>query len=128
LQIRIDRRRDKEGYVTVAPQGSIDTDTHDEFRRAVEPVLAGPLKGLLLDLERVEYISSAGLGVLFSMQKAMDKIGAELVFCHAKPQIQKLFETIRFLPKERIFRSLDEADRYFYDVMNREIERQKKPF
>ena len=126
MHVRVDRKRDKNGYITIAPRGSIDTDSHDEFRQFVEPLIAEALNGILLDLAEVDYISSAGLGVLFAFKKSLDKKGGHLLFCHPKPQISKLFETVKFLPSDRIFGSLDEADRFFYDVMNREIERQKK--
>jgi len=60
------------------------------------------------------------------LKKTLDKQGGELIFCHAQPQILKLFETVKFLPSESVFKSLDEADQYFYAVMNKEIARQRK--
>ena len=49
----------------------------------------------------------------------------ELLFCNAKPQIQKLFDTVNVLPKDRVFTSLEEADLFFYKIMNEEIEKKK---
>ena len=127
MRVEVRPVSEQPGYVSVMPHGPIDTESHDDFRRVVEPVLADKqLKHLLIDLKDVEYISSAGLGVLFSVKKNLDRQGGELIFCHAQPQILKLFETVKFLPKESVFKSLDEADRYFYGIMNMEIEKRKK--
>jgi len=126
MRVEVRKLSDRPGYVAVIPHGSIDTESHDDFRRIIEPVLANnDLKHLLVDLKDVEYISSAGLGVLFSLKKTLGQRGGEIVFCHAQPQITKLFQTVKFLPKESVFTSLEEADRYFYGIMNAEIEKQR---
>ena len=113
-------------YFLVTPHGSIDTDTHDTFREAVHPLLKKGLKGICVDLKNVEYISSAGLGVLFSMKKFLDQNKGELLFCHAQPQITKLFQAVQYLPADMIFKSLEEADRYLYNVMNETIRKEKR--
>ncbi|GEM_PF-227655 len=126
MQVDVRADQTRPGYFRIVPHGAIDTETHDGFRSALEPVLAKSPRGIVIDLADVTYISSAGLGVLFSLKKTQDKTGAKLLFCNARPQIAKLFETARFLPTDSVFKSLEEADRYFYEVMNEEIERQKK--
>lgn len=126
MQVKITSNKDKEGYFTVVPYGSIDSDTHEIFKEKVMPVLDKPVKMLLVDLSNVDYISSAGLGVLFTIKKALIANKGELLFCNLKPQIAKLFEVVKALPKESVFRTVEEADRYFYSIMNEEIKRQEK--
>jgi hypothetical protein len=43
-----------------------------------------------------------------------------------KPQIKRLFEIVNALPKETLFKSVEEADAYLYRMMNREIDKDNK--
>ena len=66
----------KEGEkLTIAPEGRIDSVTAPEFTKAVEDNLEGT-KDLVIDFAKLDYISSAGLRVLLSTQKAMSKVGS----------------------------------------------------
>jgi anti-sigma B factor antagonist len=116
----------KKGYYRVLPHGSIDSDTHTGFKEKIQPLLNADTRGIVLDLKEIEYISSAGLGVLFLMKKHFMAKGGELVFCNLRPQIKRLFEVVKALPGETVFESLEEADKYFYKIMNEEIEKRKK--
>lgn len=58
----------------IAPVGRIDSITAPEFAKSLEDNLDG-IKELIIDFEKLDYISSAGLRVLLSTQKTMSKIG-----------------------------------------------------
>ena len=53
-------------------EGRLDTVTAPELEAALQEGIAG-VSALTLDLEKLEYISSAGLRVLLSTQKIMAK-------------------------------------------------------
>jgi len=110
------------GYFTVIPHEPIDSLTYQAFADKVRPLLVPSTKGILLDLSRVRYISSAGLGEFFTMKKILAKNRGELLFCHLQPQIRKLFDIVKALPPETIFENTEEADRYFYRMMDEEID------
>lgn len=125
MEVRVNEEKEKQGYYTVTPVGSIDSSSHSEFRERVNEILKKYPKLVVLNLEKVDYISSAGLGVLFSIKKFLIANDGDMIFCNLKPQIVKLFEIVKALPKENIFTSIKEADNYFYKIMNDEIARQK---
>ncbi len=126
MDVKIAANKDKPGYFTVTPHGSIDADTHQEFKEKMDSLLNDKnTRMVLVDLANVDYISSAGLGVLFSVKKTLIANKGELLFCNLKPQISKLFEIVKALPKETVFRSVEEADKYFYSIMNEEIRRRE---
>ncbi len=122
MHVKIQSHPDRKGTAIVTPFGPIDSDTYLDFSDAVQRLLAPETKGILLDLANVDYISSAGLGVLFTMKKFLKSNGGELVFCNMKPQIVRLFEIVNALPKETLFKSADEADAYLYKMMNKDSE------
>ena len=122
MRVQINPSKDKPGFFTVIPYGPIDSDSHGEFRDKIKSLLVVATRGVVLDLANVDYISSAGLGVLFTMKKTLVDNKGELLFCNLKPQIVRLFEIVNALPKETLFKNLEEADAYFYKMMNKKIE------
>lgn len=64
--------------LTLAPEGRLDTTTAPQLEAEVKDSLEG-VTVLVLDLAGLEYISSAGLRVVLSAQKAMNKQGSMVV-------------------------------------------------
>ncbi len=126
MQVEIKPAKDRPGFFTVIPRDSINTETVLDFQAKISPLLVKSTKNILLNLEDVDYISSAGIGALFSIKKFLRANGGDLLFCNLKPQIVKLFEIVKALPKESIFDNMDQVDEYLYKMMNQEIEKQKE--
>ncbi len=126
MHVRIDSSKSKEGYYKITPTGANDSETHEDFNRQLQPILTRSTRCIVMDLSDVNYISSAGLGALFSIKKKLMENKGELLFTGLQPQIKKLFEIVKALPRETLFVSADEADKYFYQMMNEEIDRQNK--
>ena len=126
MRVDIHINKDREGFFTIAPHGSIDSDHYLDFSDQIKPLLVPETKGIILDLDHIDYISSAGLGVIFTMKKFMVSNKGALLFCNLKPQIERLFEIVNALPKETLFKNVEEADVYLYKMMDEEIARQKE--
>ena len=52
-------------------------------------------KKILLDFANVEYLSSAALGKLITMNKKVKGAAGQLRLCHIKPEIYEVFEITR---------------------------------
>lgn len=126
MHCQIDSSKSKDGYYKIIPHGSIDSDTYDDFRSKIEPLITKTTRFIVVDLTNVSYISSAGLGVFFSVKKKLLENKGELLFTGVQPQIKKLFEIVKALPHETIFQNNEEADKYLYMMMNQEIEKQNR--
>ena len=82
------------GTATFALNGWLDTTTAPQF----EQDLKGSLEGVslvILDLNDLEYISSAGLRTLLAAQKRMEKQG-DMVIRNANESIMEIFEVTGF--------------------------------
>lgn len=55
-------------------EGRLDTTTAGQLESAISS-LPSEVLALVLDLEKLEYVSSAGLRVILSAQKKMSKLG-----------------------------------------------------
>ena len=70
--------------------GRLDTTSAPEMEKAVKENISGVEK-LIIDMEKLEYISSAGLRVLLSAQKTMNGQGSMKVI-HVSDTIMEIFE------------------------------------
>ncbi len=80
--------------MTVALTGRLDTTTAPDLERELKESLDG-VTALVIDMSALEYISSAGLRVLLSAQKTMNKQG-EMKVTHVNETIMEIFEVTGF--------------------------------
>ncbi|MBQ9543942.1 MAG: STAS domain-containing protein [Clostridia bacterium] len=80
--------------LTVSLEGRLDTLTAPALETELKNSLDG-VKTLAFDLEKLEYISSAGLRVLLSAQKAM-KAKGEMKVKNVNDTIMEIFEVTGF--------------------------------
>jgi len=83
---------EKELVITL--KGRLDTMTAPELEAELKESLEGVEK-LVIDMAELEYISSAGLRVLLSAQKTMNRQG-EMVVRNANEQIKEVFDLTGF--------------------------------
>ena len=84
----------EDSALTVALEGRLDTTTAPELEAALKEALPG-VGELTIDMSKLEYISSAGLRVLLSTQKVMNKQG-EMKITGVNETIMEIFEVTGF--------------------------------
>lgn len=80
--------------LTVVLSGRLDTNTAQELEKTLNASLEG-VNVLTIDMEKLDYISSAGLRVLLAAQKAMNRQGSMKVK-NANEIIMEIFEVTGF--------------------------------
>ena len=81
--------------LTVALTERLDTVTSPQLEGELRAAVNG-VPELFFDLAGLEYISSAGLRVLLSTQKVMNKQG-KMTIRNVKPEIMEIFEVTGFV-------------------------------
>jgi anti-sigma B factor antagonist len=81
--------------LTISLEGRLDTTTAPQLEAELQQSI-GDSQKLVLDFEKLEYLSSAGLRILLSAQKVMNKQG-EMVIRHANETIMEIFEVTGFV-------------------------------
>ena len=74
--------------------GRLDTTTSPELEKELKASLDG-ITALIIDMTGLEYISSAGLRVLLSAQKSMNRQG-EMKIKHVNETIMEILEVTGF--------------------------------
>lgn len=90
-------KRENGREITMMLEGRLDTATAPQLEAEINAVLEGA-EMMILDFEKLEYLSSAGLRVLLSTHKAfMKKDGGKMVIRHVNEIINEVFEVTGFL-------------------------------
>ncbi|WP_407702744.1 STAS domain-containing protein [Thiorhodovibrio litoralis] len=113
------KSRGDNAYI-VYPEGSLNSDTAPGFERQIDEVIAQQPHLMVLDLEKLNYISSAGIRVLLKAKKDMKAIDGKVSFMHLQPPVRKVFDIINALPSLSIFASIQEMDDYL-DAMQQQV-------
>ncbi|HAV00393.1 MAG TPA: anti-sigma factor antagonist [Lachnospiraceae bacterium] len=75
--------------------GRLDTTTAPELENELKSSLDG-VTSLTFDFKELAYISSAGLRVLLSAQKIMNKAAGEMKIVGSNDEIKEIFEVTGF--------------------------------
>jgi anti-sigma B factor antagonist len=98
--------------VVVAPMGRLDHDNCDGFRTGLQPQLdqaAASRHHIVLDLSRLEYVSSAGLRCFMLAAKEASSHGSKIVLAALRPVVAEIFQISRFDMLFEIYPSVREA-------------------
>lgn len=86
----------KEGStLNLALEGRLDTTTAPQLEATLHGAMEGVTE-LNMDFEKLEYLSSAGLRVILSAQKTMNKQG-KMVIRYVNETIREVFEVTGFI-------------------------------
>lgn len=81
--------------LTIVLTGRMDTTTAPKLEAELKQNISG-VEELVLDLEGLEYLSSAGLRVLLAAQKVMNRQGS-MVVKNVNETIMEIFEVTGFV-------------------------------
>ena len=106
----MDLLEEKVGGVTVVVvKGRIDSTTAPMLGERLTANLEAPKVRVVLDLGRLEYISSAGFRILLLAAKRADETGSRFVLCGVSGKVRQLFDLGGFLDLFTIVGSRDEG-------------------
>ena len=119
-------KRENSVYV-VKLNGILDSETYMELEQKITDLNVLSAKTLVLDMGNLNYISSAGLGVIFKAKKAMEDKKGRFIMLNLQPQIRKVFDIVKALPHEAVFETMDEVDAYLDAMQKKEMDQKNPP-
>ena len=84
---------EKDGKTTIALEGRIDTNNAAQTESEIFAAVEGKTGDIIIDAEKLEYISSAGLRVLMKLRKSINK---PLPVINVSRDVYDIFETTGF--------------------------------
>ena len=85
-----------DGVLVVMAEGHVDGSNAREFHESLESAIEVEDRAMILDLEDLTYISSAGLRVMLLVAKTIQKQRGRLVVCSLSGPVRDLFEISGF--------------------------------
>jgi anti-sigma B factor antagonist len=98
--------------VVALPVEELDAGNTAEFKRDMAPVLEANVK-VVLDLNRLRFIDSSGLGSFLSCLRKVNAKGGDLKLCRMSKQVRTVIELVRMHRMLDIFVTKEEAVRAF---------------
>lgn len=77
-------------------EGFLDAHTAPVFEQAIQSELDANNARLVVDGEKLTYISSAGLGVFMGFIEEIREHGGDLKICGLTPKVRQIFEILGF--------------------------------
>ena len=99
--------------IIIKPQGFIDTATAPEIEKYIESALEQKKNKIAIDLEGVDFISSAGWGVFVSEIRDIRENNGDLILVNMMPDVYDVYELMEFSSILKSFDSIEEAISYF---------------
>ena len=102
--------------------GSLDTDTAAQLQDKIDHEIDSTVHMVIMDLKRLEFLSSAGLRVIFKTKKYMDSHEGKFMLLNLQPQVRKVFDIIKALDGMNVFKSQEEMDDYLTAMQNKVLD------
>jgi anti-anti-sigma factor len=106
------KSRNENGIDILSPEGRIDTSTAKDFEDAVMGTLEHSSK-IIVQFNKLDYISSAGLRVMLMAQKRMGAKQGLLVLAELPTNINEVFKMSGFSKILKICNTLEESKQLF---------------
>ncbi len=89
-------RSEQDGVVIFGLDGYLDAHTAPQFERAIENEFSAGHTKIIADCAKLDYISSAGLGVFMSFIEDIRTTGGDIKLCAIVPKVYQVFDVLGF--------------------------------
>ncbi len=93
----------KKEIIKIEIEGEVDVYTSIELKRELNEIIDNGTKKIIINLDKVTYIDSSGLGVLVAILKRIRKEKGNLKLLKLTQNVKKIFEITRLTKFFEIF-------------------------
>ena len=105
-------QKEKDGIMELSISGRLDAVSAVEADKDFSSVIDAGHKNLLIDLDKLDYISSAGLRVLLVVAKRIQQDNGKVVLCSLSENVKEVFKISGFASIFSIFPENTEAAKF----------------
>jgi anti-sigma B factor antagonist len=85
-----------DGFVVINLEGAVDAHTAPQFEEAVQQAVDDGQNKIVVNCEKMSYISSAGLGVFMGFIEEVREMGGDIKICGLSEKVKQPFEILGF--------------------------------
>jgi anti-sigma B factor antagonist len=85
----------------------------EKFRKTMNEFISGKSEYMILNMNKVKYVNSAGLGVIADSVMTARKEQKELVIAELQESVEEIFKIVKFASFIKLFMTEKEAIDYF---------------
>lgn len=86
----------EDDFAVIKLDGAVDAHTAPQFEDAVQKVIDDGQNKIVVDCEKLTYISSAGLGVFMGFVEEVREAGGDIKICGLSEKVKQPFEILGF--------------------------------
>ena len=107
IDVYVEEALQNRGVSILRVSGYVDTTTSPDLERRLQALLREKRYHVVVDLSRVEYISSAGWGIFISEIREIREHSGDLKLAGMVPDVKEVFDLLEF---ENILQAYSDAD------------------
>jgi anti-sigma B factor antagonist len=109
MRIACELDSDVGNLIVARPAGKLDAHGSVQLWEVVSPRLTEEQPHLAVDMSDVEYMSSAGIGILVRLMQRAKRLGGTASYCGLKPNVLRVLQICELDSILEIVDSLEEA-------------------
>lgn len=125
LSINTKKLEDLENGVIVEVIGSIDARSVVEFQTKLNQLISQHVSRIIIDMDKVRYVNSTGLGCLITMLDSVGVEGGKIVLMNLQPKVKVVFDMLGLTSFFKIVPSIADAIEYFLTSSEQQIEEEE---
>ena len=86
----------EDGLSLIQLEGFVDAHTAPQFETTIQAEVDAGHHRIIVNCEKLSYISSAGLGVFMSFVEEVRELGGDIKICSLIPKVKHTFEILGF--------------------------------
>ncbi|MEJ2054495.1 MAG: STAS domain-containing protein [Calditrichaceae bacterium] len=108
-------RSDFDSISVLHLSGFLDAHTVPVFEESIQKLIKQEIYNIIVNMENLDYISSAGLGVFMGFIEEIREQGGDIKLSNLSPKVYKVFDLLGFPALFEIFEDESEAKSKFSD-------------
>jgi anti-sigma B factor antagonist len=92
--LTIDQKQLEDGIILITASGFLDAHTFEEMENVIEDLFRQQVFKIIIRLDRLDYISSAGAGVFIGAIGTATANGGNIVLLNPSPNVKEVFDLL----------------------------------
>ena len=108
MSIRVSKRNTEKDFIYQL-EGRLDTAGSAILKLELDMATANPAGNIIIDMSKVTFISSAGIGVTVKAHSVLKQKGFEVRVAAANDEVKKVYDLLGFSHVVKLFPTLNDA-------------------